>query len=55
MKRLAKPPKRVPVQSDHGTLYTEIKNHDNDPVVIKKVEKARDTILRVGFPEINKK
>lgn len=30
-------------------------SHDNDPFVVKKVEKARETILRVGLPGDKKK
>jgi hypothetical protein len=39
----------------HVTVNTEVKNHDNDSSVVKKVEKAKETIRRVGFPEIEKK
>jgi hypothetical protein len=39
----------------HGTVSSEIKNHDNDPFVVKKVQKAKETIQRVGFPGIKKK
>jgi len=39
----------------HGIVSSEVKNHDNDPFVVKKVEKAKETIRRVGFPEIKKK
>jgi hypothetical protein len=33
----------------------EIKNHDNDPFVVKKVQKAKETIQSVGFPAVKKK
>ncbi|WP_295672708.1 hypothetical protein [uncultured Mucilaginibacter sp.] len=39
----------------HGTVSSEIKNHDNDPFVVKKVQKAKETIQRVGFPGMKKK
>jgi hypothetical protein len=39
----------------HGIVSSEVKNHDNDPFVVKKVEKSKETIRRVGFPEIKKK
>lgn len=31
----------------------EVKSHANDPFVLKKVEKAKDTLKRVGFPDEN--
>ncbi|GAC1306338.1 MAG: hypothetical protein NVSMB24_16520 [Mucilaginibacter sp.] len=39
----------------HGTVNSEVKDHDNDPFVIKKVKKAKETIQRVGFPGDKKK
>ena len=39
----------------HGTVNKEIKNHDNDPFVVKKVQKAKETIQKVGFPEVKRK
>ena len=39
----------------HGTVSGDVKSYDNDPFVVKKVEKAKETIQRVGFPGIKKK
>ena len=33
----------------------DIESHDDDPVVIKKVEKAKATLKRVGLPDLKKK
>jgi hypothetical protein len=34
---------------------TNIKDHANDPLVKKKLEKARETLKKVGLPNIKKK
>jgi hypothetical protein len=38
-----------------GTVSDQIRNHDNDPYVVKKVEKAAETLKRVGLPGQEKK
>ena len=37
------------IQSDH------VKSHVNDPFVIKKVEKAMETLKKAGLPDLTKK
>ncbi|WP_295653053.1 hypothetical protein [uncultured Mucilaginibacter sp.] len=34
---------------------SQVKSHANDPFVIKKVEKARETLKKVGLPDLTKK
>jgi hypothetical protein len=34
---------------------SEVKTHANDPFVIKKVEKAMETLKKVGIPDLTKK
>jgi len=33
-----------------GIVSSKVKSHANDPLVIKKVEEAEQTIQRVGLP-----
>ena len=33
---------------------SKVKSHANDPFVIKKVEKAMETLKKVGLPKFNK-
>ncbi len=33
---------------------TEVKNHNNDPFVVKKVEKAKEILKKVGLPSVKK-
>ena len=37
------------------TLSDKVKSHDNDPLVIKKVKKATQTLKKVGLPGVKKK
>ncbi|MES2458567.1 MAG: hypothetical protein V4594_23640 [Bacteroidota bacterium] len=32
------------------TIDPNMKDHSNDPFIVKKGEEARNTIIRVGFP-----
>jgi len=34
-----------------GAVSDQIKSHANDPAVLKQVEKAKETIKRVGLPK----
>jgi hypothetical protein len=34
-----------------GILSNEVKSHANDPAVLRQVEKAKQTIKRVGLPK----
>lgn len=33
----------------------QVKSHANDPFVVKKVEKAMETLKKVGLPDVTKK
>ena len=47
--------KNTPKSPGSGTVNGEDRNYDNDPVVLKKVQKAKETIQRVGLPDVKKK
>jgi len=49
--------KHTTIQKGFGPaiISSEVKNHADDPFVIKKVAKARETLKRVGLPDIKKK
>ena len=34
----------------HAILSDKVESHENDPVVIRKVEKAVKTLKRIGLP-----
>ena len=36
-------------------ISNQVKNHANDPFVIKKVEKAKETLKKVGLPDFEGK
>ena len=35
-------------------LSNQVKSHSDDPFVIKKVEKAKETLKKVGLPNVKK-
>jgi hypothetical protein len=35
-------------------LITQVKDHNDDPFVLKKVQKAKDTLIKVGLPNVKK-
>lgn len=37
-----------------GIVSNQVKSHSNDPVVLKKAAKAKETIDRVGLPKNEK-
>ncbi|MDN3582940.1 hypothetical protein [Mucilaginibacter flavus] len=37
--------------SASGIISNEIKSYENDPFVVKKVNKAKETLKRVGLPK----
>lgn len=44
--------KNTTIKKGSGAVIvsSDVKSHANDPVVIKKVQKARETLERVGLP-----
>jgi hypothetical protein len=49
--------KHSPIEKGFGPpiLSSQVKSHSDDPFVIKKVEKAKETLKKVGLPNITKK
>lgn len=49
--------KRLVIEKGFGPAIesSQVKSHANDPLVIKKVAKAMETLKKVGLPSTNKK
>lgn len=40
----------VAFDSPEGIVFANLKDRSNDPYIVKKVNKATETLKRVGFP-----
>ena len=49
--------KHVNIEKGFGPaiLSDQVKNHDDDPFVVKKVEKAKETLKKVSLPDFKNK